>query len=111
VKKEKREDVLLKLSMPGKTLREETKQKTQENEQASQRPGIVPEESKEAQQPSEDLLTKITMPGKEAVSNEPQPIQENIPANTGLSIDADVDEIKRLAETIFNSDYKEKKKK
>ena len=104
-KKEKvEEDILTKLSMPGKPTRVVAK----EEASSPLRLGVVKEEVKEGQ--AEDLLSKLSNP--KANVGEPSP--KSSPSQTGLAIDVDRDVVKKLAENIFNSDFNElsqKKKK
>tara|TARA_Y100000310_G_scaffold335338_2_gene417130 strand:+ start:40136 stop:40669 length:534 start_codon:yes stop_codon:yes gene_type:complete len=167
-KEEQQEDILTKLSMPGKTLSEATIQKQQEAEtkngdeptrlgavkeqkevvaqpieetpiepevaqtypepkeeteamtydpQLEEQPTTVIEAleqkpEQEQQEQTENILTKLTMPGKEVTSTTVEPEKETTESLTaGLPHDLDVDKVKSLAESIFNSDYIEKKKK
>ena len=167
-KEDQQEDILTKLSMPGKTLSETTIQKQQEAEtkhgetptrlgaieeqkedcvqsreetppepevaqtypelkaeteamtydsQLEEQPTTVTEAleqepKKEQLEQQEDILTKLTMPGKEVTSTAVESKKETTESPTaGLPHDLDVDKVKSLAESIFNSDYSEKKKK
>ena len=116
------EDILLKLSMPGKQLRKETVEQPESVPEHStvqeENPAITydpeVEQQLQPQQPKqetpEDILARVAQ-GPKHTSSAVLPEQDVTPVNTQEDVEVDRKRVENLVENIFNTDFNADKKK